>query len=87
MTSFSEPRICASTQCVTAPIGISFAQTSLAPAGITDETATRFCSPIPMDMSAMSNAFRSETSLDADADVTKNSFGTRYIQWPSRWQI
>ena len=82
MVSPSVPLICASTQWVTAPMGISHISTRSAFLGITDDTETRFCSPIPADMSALSNAFRSEVLLTAELCVMKNLEGTSSMTAP-----
>ena len=76
MVSPSLPLIWASTQCVTAPMGISHLSMSSAPIGMTDDTETRFCSPMPDEISALSNALRSDTSLTAELLVMKNFEGT-----------
>ena len=65
-------------------MGISHLSTSLAPFGITDETDTRFCSPMPAEMSALSNALRSETGLTAELWVMKNLDGTSSMPAQSR---
>ena len=57
-------------------MGISAVSVISAPSGITEDTETRFCSPIPALMSAMSKALRSDTSLTAELLVMKNFEGT-----------
>ena len=83
IVSPSHPRIWARTQWVTAPMGISAISVMTAPSGITEDTETRFCSPIPALMSAMSKALRSETSLTAELLVMKNFEGTSSMAVPT----
>ena len=56
-------------------MGISQISTRSASMGMTDDTDTRFCSPMPALISALSNALRSETSLVAELCVMKNLLG------------
>ena len=83
IVSPSHPRIWASTQWVTAPMGIFLISVISAPSGITEDTDTRFCSPMPALMSAMSKALRSETSLTAELLVMKNLEGTSSMVMPT----
>ena len=84
MVSPSVPLIWARTQWVTAPMGISQISTRSAFLGMTEDTDTRFCSPIPAEMSALSNALRSDVLLTAELCVMKNLEGTSSMPVPIR---
>src|SRR5208282_3463471 len=76
MTSPSPPACRASTAWVIAPREIGTRSTWRMPIGRTEETLTRFCSPMPACNSARSNAFSSLVLLIPFPLVTKNREGT-----------